>query len=68
MFSPDLKRMIAEKVQQILQDTKHPELPEGKINFILHVDGEFPDSWANITNNNTDIVAIPGIIIRNLTK
>lgn len=67
MFSKDLKRMIAEKIQQILQDTKHPELPNGKINFILHVDGDGSWSWANITNNDTDIVKVPEALIKNLS-
>ncbi len=67
MFSADLKRMISEKVQQILQDTKHHELPEGEINFILHVDGEKDWSWANITNNNSKYVRIPDIVKSNLS-
>lgn len=51
MFSPDMKRMIAKKVQKILQDTCHDELPKGEINFLLHVDGAESWSWANIYNN-----------------
>ena len=53
MFSPDMKHMIAEKVQKILQDTLHPELPKGEINFLLHVDGAESWSWANIRNNGS---------------
>lgn len=51
MFSIRQKRLIAEKVQQILRDTNHPELPKGEINFHLHVDGAEILSWANIRNN-----------------
>ena len=44
MFSMRQKREIADKVQQILRETKHPELPEGEIQFKLHVDGA--ESWS----------------------
>ena len=57
MFSPDMKHMIAEKVQKILQDTCHPELPKGEINFLLHVDGAESWSWANIRNNGSSIAS-----------
>lgn len=39
MFSVRQKREIADKVQQILRETNHPELPEGEIQFHLHVAG-----------------------------
>ena len=32
-------------------DTGHPELPEGEINFNLHVAGAESLSWADIRNN-----------------
>jgi hypothetical protein len=51
MFSVQQKREIAEKVQQILRDTQHPELPKGEISFFLHVDGTEAWSWADIRNN-----------------
>jgi len=52
MFSVRQKREIAEAVQRILRNTKHPELPkEGEITFLLHVDGAADWSWANIHNN-----------------
>ena len=53
MFSVAQKRQISDAVQKILQDTKHPELPEGEINFLLHVNGEQNWSWADIRNNGT---------------
>ena len=51
MFSVQQKREISEAVQKILRDTKHPELPEGEIQFELHVDGAQNWSWADIKNN-----------------
>jgi hypothetical protein len=38
-------------VQGILRATNHPELPEGEIQFCLHVDGAESWSWADIKNN-----------------
>ena len=51
MFSPRLKYEIAKAVQNILKRTNHPELPEGEIKFLLHVDRAEPWSWADIKNN-----------------
>jgi hypothetical protein len=51
MFSVKQQRAIADKVQTILRETKHPELPEGEISFTLHVQGSTPMSWADIRNN-----------------
>ena len=51
MFSVQQKRDISDAVQKVLQDTKHPELPEGEVNFHLHVDGAEGWSWADIRNN-----------------
>ena len=53
MFSVRQKREIAEKVQQILRETNHPELPSGEISFQLHVEGAEEWSWADITNNGS---------------
>ena len=39
MLSVRQKREIADAVQKILRDTGHPELPEGEIQFTLHVQG-----------------------------
>ncbi len=52
MFSVRQKREIADKVQQILRETNHPELPEGEIEFFLHVVGKESWSWADIWNNS----------------
>ena len=51
MFSVRQKREIADAVQKILRDTGHPELPEGEIQFSLHVQGAENWSWADIRNN-----------------
>ena len=51
MFSVKQKREIADKVQQILRQTNHPELPQGEIAFELQVEGAEHWSWATIQNN-----------------
>jgi hypothetical protein len=51
MFSVEQKRRIAEQVQAILRATGHPELPDGEIQFLLHVSGAGDWSWADIRNN-----------------
>ena len=51
MFSVRQKREIADKIQKILRETDHPELPVSEIFFQLHVDGEESWSWADIRNN-----------------
>ena len=63
MFSVRQKREIADKIQKILRETNHPELPKGEINFILHVDGKTGDSWASIKNN--DAVTNPSVNLHN---
>lgn len=44
MFSVRQKREIADKVQAILRETNHPELPEGEIVFSIHVKGA--EEWS----------------------
>lgn len=51
MFSVRQKQEIAEKIQTLLKDTKHPELPEGDIRFQIHVEGAEAWSWADIQDN-----------------
>ena len=65
MFSQDMKHMIAEKVQKVLQETHHLELPKGEINFLLHVDGAEASSWANIQNNGIDVQEVPNSLTMN---
>lgn len=59
MFSVRQKREIADAVQSILRGTNHPELPQGEIQFSLHVDGAEGWSFADIRNNGA--VAIPAV-------
>ena len=59
MFSVAQKRDIATKVQQILRETGHPELPNGEIIFNLRVLGAESWSWADIRNNGA--VTTPSI-------
>ena len=53
MFSVRQKREIAENVQKILRATNHPELPQGEIKFLLHVEGAESWSWGDIANNGS---------------
>lgn len=59
MFSVQQKRDISNAVQKILRDTQHPELPDGEIQFALHVAGAESWSWADIRNNGA--VTNPGV-------
>ena len=59
MFSVRQKREIADKVQAILRETHHLELPPGEITFRLLVQGEEAWSWADIRNNGA--VTDPGV-------
>jgi hypothetical protein len=44
MFSVAQKREIAAKIQEILRETDHPELPKGEIQFEIKVYGA--ESWS----------------------
>lgn len=59
MFSVKQKRDIADKIQAILRETNHPELPTGEIQFKIHIDGHGSWSWADICNNGA--VPNPGV-------
>lgn len=59
MFSVRQKREIVDKIQAVLRETNHPELPEGEIQFVLQVNGKANWSWAVIENNGA--VDNPGI-------
>lgn len=59
MFSVRQKRDIADKVQKILRETGHPELPECEIPFRLQIKGANCMSWAEIKNNGA--VVNPGM-------
>jgi len=51
MFSVQQKREISDKIQKILRETHHPELPCGEIQFSIHIQGAESWSWADIRNN-----------------
>ena len=61
MFSVRQKREIAEKVEAILRETGHPELPPPVevIKFLLRVEGAESWSWAEIRDNRS--VTNPGV-------
>jgi hypothetical protein len=59
MFSVRQKREIADKLQQILRETAHPELPEEEIEFFLRVYGKESWSYAEIRNNSA--VPVPDV-------
>lgn len=48
MFSLNEKRKIADGIEKILLELKHPEMPTEKPFFTLHVDGKESWSWADI--------------------
>lgn len=51
MFSVAEKRMLAAVVEKALLDLGHPEMPNFKPRFKLHVDGKASWSWADIEPN-----------------
>lgn len=59
MFSVRQKREISDKIQKILRETNHPELPEEEISFTIHVSGREEWCYAYIKNNG--IVTEPDI-------
>ena len=51
MFSVAEKKMIAQKIEEILLELNHPEMPKEKLAFKLHVDGKASWSRADIEPN-----------------
>lgn len=51
MFTREQKHAISEAIQRLLRATGHPALPEGEIQFKLHVRGVTAAHYANIVNN-----------------
>ncbi len=62
MFSVRQKQEISNKIQKILRETNHPELPKGEIKFNIHVDGAESWSWADIKNNGAFKGIAPGFL------
>lgn len=53
MFSIRQKQKIADEIQKIIRATNHPELPDGEIEFEIHIKGKEDWSWADIKNNGS---------------
>ncbi len=51
MFSVQEKKEIARKIEELLLELSHPEMPDEKLKFLLQVHGKEPWSWANIEPN-----------------
>ena len=51
MFSAEQKKQISEKIEKILLDVGHPEMPLERPDFELHVVGKDSWSWAKIEPN-----------------
>lgn len=51
MFSMAEKRKIADAVEKVILDLKHPEMPGEKPKFHLHIDGKEGWSFADIKPN-----------------
>lgn len=51
MFSPEQKRYIAQRVEEVLLSVANSEMPKQQPNFHLHVDGAEYWSWADIEPN-----------------
>lgn len=51
MFSMEEKKLIAQKVEEILLSLNHPEMPTEKPKFTLNVKGAESWSWAEIEPN-----------------
>ncbi len=67
MFTPQQKQYISNRVQAILKETANDELPDGEINFILHVDGAEDWSWENIRNSSARDVQVLDVLIKNMS-
>lgn len=67
MLSREVKKEISRKVQAILRKVNDDELPDGEINFILHIDGKETWSWANIQNESMREKEVPLDLTRNLS-
>jgi hypothetical protein len=53
MFSLEEKKKISDAVEKVLLEINHPEMPEEKPKFMLHVGGLEDWSFANISPNWT---------------
>lgn len=51
MFSKDEKIKVAAEVEKLLLNLNHPEMPNERPSFQLHVEGKESWSWAVIDPN-----------------
>ena len=51
MFNKEEKQKIAEAIEKILLDLKHPEMPKEKPTWKIHIEGKESWSWADIEPN-----------------
>jgi len=51
MFSVQEKQYIASEIEKLLLSLKHPEMPDERPSFKLHVIGKASWSWADIVPN-----------------
>lgn len=51
MFSQTEKKQIAAKIEELLLSLNHPEMPDEKPEFHIHVKGATQYSWADIKPN-----------------
>ena len=61
MFSTREKRYIAKQIEAILIGLNHPEMPDSKPVFKIHIDGKESWSWADIEPNWKYKDEAPGI-------
>ena len=67
MLSVEQKESLSKIVKIALANIDDDELPDGGINFLLHIDGIEYSSWSNITNSPETYKKLPLNIKRNLT-
>ena len=67
MLSGEMKREIAEFIQELLQDVDDPEMARGEISFLLHIDGNEISSWANIRNVRERHIPAPENLCKNMS-
>jgi len=51
MFSRKEKRVIATVIEKLLLSLSHPEMPDEKPDFDIHINGKEGWSWADIKPN-----------------
>jgi len=65
MFSKAQKQHIAAEIEKLLLSFNHPEMPDSKPNFKIHIDGKESWSWADIEPNWVYDNKEPGVNMHN---